>query len=206
MRDKILKALTELRNKTEKRKFSQSIDLIVSFKGLDLKKPESKFSEDLFLPNGRGDDADIVVFSDALTEVGCKVLNGSDIQTLATKKSDVKKLSAETDFFLAEAPLMPQIGRIFGQTLAPKNKMPKIIAGDVRKMVENYKRAVRLAVKSSPTIQCIVGKEKMDDGEIVDNVETVLKFLEGKLPRGRQNMNKVLLKFTMSKPVKIEVG
>ncbi len=206
MRDDILKALQSLRNAQDKRNFTQSIDLIVTFKEIDLKKPESKFSEDLVLPHGRGRDAQVVVFSDNLNGLDCDILGGADIQKLATDKRNAKKMGNKTDFFLSEAQLMPVIGKALGQVLAPRNKMPKVIAGDPKRLVANYKKSVRLVVKSAPVVQCTVGKEDMKDDLIVDNVAEILKFLESKLPRGRQNIGKALLKFTMGTPVKIGVN
>ncbi len=204
MLEQIEAALNELK-RNEKKNFVQSVDLIVSLKGIDLKKPESKFSEDLILPHGRGKDAQVVVFSDNISNLDCGILTTDDIQKVAGNKREAKKLGENTDFFLSEAPLMPLIGKLFGQTLAPRGKMPKVITGDVKKIVENYKKSVRVAVRNSPVIQCFVGKEDNDTRKIAENVEAVLKFLETKLPRGRQNIGKVLLKLTMSKPIKVEV-
>ena len=204
MLEQIEKALNELKA-GEKRNFVQSVDLIISLKGIDLKKPENKFSEDIVLPHGRGKDARVVVFSDNLSDLGCDILATADIQRISSDKRGAKNLGEDTDFFLAEAPLMPLIGKSLGQVLAPRGKMPKVIMGDAKMLVENYKRSVRIAVKNSPVIQCFVGKEDTEAGKTVENVETVLKFLETKLPRGRQNIGKVLLKLTMSKPVKVEV-
>ena len=204
MLEQIEKAFNELKA-GEKRNFVQSVDLIVSLKGIDLKKPESKFSEDLILPYDMGKDAKVVVFSDNLKDIGCDVLTSGDIQRMAGDKRDAKNLGENTDFFLSEAQLMPVIGKSLGQVLAPRGKMPKVIMGDVRKLVENYKKSVRIAVKNSPVIQCFVGKEDVETRKIVENVEAVLKFLETKLPRGRQNIGKILLKLTMSKPVKVEI-
>ncbi len=203
MLEQIENALNELK-KSEKKNFVQSIDLIISLKGVDLKKSESKFSEDVILPHGRGKDAQVAVFSDNLSNLGCDIFTAADIQKFATDKRGAKTLGEDTDFFLSEPPLMPLIGKVLGQVLAPRGKMPKLITGDVRRLIENYKKSVRIAVKNSPVIQCFIGKEDMDNRKVAENVEAVLKFLETKLPRGRQNMGKVLLKLTMSKPVKVE--
>ncbi len=64
---------------------------------------------------------------------------------------------------------------------------------------------MRIKVKDSPVISCLVGNEKMKDDEVAENVESILKFLETKLPKGKHNIKEVLLKMTMSQPVKIEV-
>ena len=98
---------------------------------------------------------------------------------------------------------MPVIGKVFGQSLAPRGKMPKILSGNEKETVSNYKKAVKIKVKDSPVIQCLVGKEDMKDEDIEENLQAVLKFLENKLTRGK--IGRVLLKTTMGKPVRIEV-
>ncbi|MEM5766366.1 MAG: 50S ribosomal protein L1 [Candidatus Aenigmatarchaeota archaeon] len=205
MREKILKAIEELRKNSKKRNFPQTFDLIVSLKEFDIKKPENKFTEDVILPNGRGEEAKIVVFSDTLKELDCEVLTSSDIEKYSKNKRLAKKLVRDVDFFLAEPKMMVLVGKVFGQYMGPKGKLPKIISGNANKIVEDYKKVVRIRIKDAPVIQCAVGKENMKDEEIAENVESVLKAIQAKLPRGIQNIKMVLLKLTMSKPVKIEV-
>lgn len=205
MTEKILKTLKELREKSKKRNFVQTFDLIVILKEFDIKKPENKFSEDIILPNGRGKEAKVVVFSDNIKDLDCEILNSIDIQNLAKNKRKVRKLISSTDFFLSEPQLMPLIGKLFGQLLGPRGKMPKVIVGDVKKLVEDYKKSVRVKVKDSPVIQCLVGSEDMDDEKVAENIKAILNFLETKLPKGSRNIDKVLVKLTMSKPEKIEV-
>lgn len=205
MNEKIAESVKKLKESSEKRNFSQTFDLIISLKEYDLKKPENKFSEDVFLPSGRGKEAKVVLFSDSIREVGCDVLTSEDLNSLAKNKRSAKTLVKQTDFFLAEPKLMPVVGKVLGQFVGPKGKLPKIVSGDVKQMVKNYKKSVRIRVKDSPVIQCLVGKDSMRDEEIVENIESVLKFLESKLPKGKQNIGKVLLKLTMSGPVRIEV-
>jgi len=203
MREKILQAIKELREKSEKRNFLQTFDLIIGLKEFDTKKPENRFSEDFLLPRGRGKEASVVVFSDSLKNLDCEIFNSSEIQSLAKNKRGIRNLVSGTEFFLAEASLMPLIGKIFGQFLAPRGKMPRIISGDAASLVKNLKNSVRIKVKDSPVIQCLVGKEDMKDEDVVENVESVLNFLETRLPKGKQNIKEVLIKLTMSKPVKV---
>jgi len=205
MTEKILVAIKELREKSKKRNFSQTFDLIISFKEFDTKKSENKFTEDIALPHGRCGDAEVVVFSDTIKDVDCKVLTSEDINKLAKDKRAAKKLISSTDFFLAEPKLMPLIGRVLGQLLGPKGKMPKLLTGNVKSLVENYKKTVRIRIKDSPVVQCLVGKENMTNEQIVENIEAVKRTLEARLPKGKHNIGKMLLKLTMSKPVKIEV-
>jgi large subunit ribosomal protein L1 len=206
MNEKILAAIKELKEKSKKRNFSQTFDLIISLKEFDIKKPENKFVEDIVLPHGRGKEAEVVVFSDAIKDVDCRILTTEDLNKLAKSKRAAKKLVAATDFFLAEPKLMPTIGKVLGAYLAPKGKMPKMFtSSEVKNLVKNYKKSVRVRIKDSPVVQCLVGKDNMKDEEIVENVQEVIKALEAKLPKGKHNISKMMLKLTMGKPVKIEV-
>jgi large subunit ribosomal protein L1 len=180
--------------------------LIISLKEFDIKKPENRFSEDVVLPHGKGKEAEVVVFSDSVKDVDCKVLTTEDVNRLAKSKRTAKKLVSTTDFFLAEPKLMPIIGKVLGAYLAPRGKMPKMFTpNEIKNLVKNYKKSVRLRVKDSPVVQCVVGKENMKDEEIAENIQEVIKTLEAKLPKGKHNIGNIMLKLTMGKPVKIEV-
>lgn len=184
--EKILSAIKQLREKSSKRNFSQSIDLVVSLKELDLKKSESKFIDEIVLPHGRGREASVIVFSDTIKDAGeAQIFTGEDLNNLAKSKRSAKKLVSSTDFFLSEPKLMPAIGKVLGQFVGPRGKLPKIITGDVKSVVKNLKKSVRVRIKDAPVIQCLIGKEDMKDEEIAENVEAVLSFLEKKLPKGK---------------------
>lgn len=157
------------------------------------------------LPNGRGDLARVAVFSDSIKGLDCEILGSADMDRLAKNKREAKNLAKGADFLLAEPKLMPTIGKVLGQFIGPKGKLPKIITGDVKSLVENYKKSVRIRIKDAPVVQCSVGKENMDDEKVVENIETVLKALETKLPKGKNNFKEMFVKLTMSKPVKVEM-
>lgn len=205
MNEKILKAVKESREKSKKRNFSQTFDLVVSLKEFDLKKQENKFTDDVSLPHGRGDEARVLVFSDNIKGDGFDVMTNSDLQNLAKNKRESKTLVKQTDFFLAEPKLMPVVGKVLGAYVGPRGKIPKILAGDAKILVKNYKKSVRVRVKDSPVIQCLVGSEKMKDEEVAENIEAVMKFLETKLPKGKINIGKTHLKLTMGQPVRVEM-
>jgi len=203
MRENVLKAIEELREKSKKRNFSQTIDLIIILKEFDIKKQENKFAEDVYLPKGRGKPANVVVFSDNIKDIDCEILNSGELEVIGKNKRDAKKLVSGTQFFLAEAQMMPLIGKTLGQLLAPRGKMPKIVTGNINAIVKTLKNSVRIKVKDSPVIQCLIGKEDMKNEDIESNVDAILHFLETKLPKGKHNIGEVLLKFTMSEPVKV---
>ncbi len=204
MTEKILDAIKKLRE-SKKRNFPQTFDLLINLKEFDLKKPENKISEEFPLPNGRGIDAKVIVFSDMLKDVKTGILNSSGIEKLGSDVREAKKLARNTDFFLSEPKLMPLIGKLLGRYLAPRGKMPKIISGDVNQLVDSLKRSTRIRIKDAPVIQCVVGNENIKDNEISGNIEALLKYLKSRLPKGKTNIGEVMLKLTMSKPVELEV-
>lgn len=205
MNENVLKAVKDARSSSKKRNFSQTFDLIVNVKLIDLKKPENRLNETFPLPNGRGKESNVVIFSDSLKDEKLKIYKSADIEKLGGDKRALKKLARDTDFFLAEPKLMPLVGRVLGRVLAPRGKMPSVMAGDTKEMIARYQKSVNLNMKDSPVIQCMIGNEDMKDEDIGNNAVEILNFLEKKLPKGRNNIGKVMIKLTMGKPVKIEV-
>ncbi len=205
LRGALLKSLKQLREISKKRKFEQSVELIINLKGIDLRKPENRIKEDIILPHGRGDEAKIVVFSDTFKDLPCPVLGSKEIEALGKNKREAKKLARKTDFFLAEPRLMPLIGRNLGKVLAPRGKMPRLIKGDPKSMIEKYKKAIMIKTKDNPVIQCKIGKESMKDEDIAENAMEVINTVISKLPKGKVNIKSIFLKFTMSKPVRVEI-
>lgn len=205
MDEKILNTIKGLREKSGKRNFSQSFDLIISLKEYDMKKPENKFTEDVVLPHGKGRESSVIVFADNIKDPGVDVFTTEQVNELTKNKRKAKKLVSSTDFFLAEAKLMPIVGKVLGQYVGPRGKLPKIITGDAKALVKNYKKSVRIRVKDAPVIQTIIGKEDMKDQEIAENIEAVLNYLRTRLPKGKNNIGKIMMKLTMGKPIKIEV-
>jgi len=206
MNEKILKTVQDVKQASEKRNFSQTFDLIVNLKELDMKKAESKFDESFALPHGRGKDAHVVIFSDTVKNEDAEVLTSGDIDSLARNKREAKKLAKKADFLFGDPKVMPLVGKSLGTLLGPRGKVPKLLSGDVANLVKNHIRSTRVRVKNDPVILCMVGTDKMSDENVAENVEALVKFLEQKLPRGKANIAKMALKLTMGKPVKLEVA
>lgn len=206
MNEKILKTVQTLKESGKKRNFPQTFDMIVSLKELDLKKPESKIDESFPLPHGRGRDAHVVIFSDTIRSEGAEVLTSADVNDLAKNKRAAKKLAKQADFLFGEPKVMPLVGKSLGTLLGPRGKVPKLLVGDVKSLVETHKRATRVRVKDALVIHCIAGMDNMKDEQVAENVEAIINFLEHRLPRGKANIANMMLKLTMGKPVKLEVA
>ena len=206
MNEKILKTVHDVKQASEKRNFSQTYDLVVNLKELDLKKPENKIDDSFALPHGRGKDAHVVIFSDTVKNDDAEVLTSGDIDNLAKNRRAAKKLAKEADFLFGDPKVMPLVGKSLGTLLGPRGKVPKLLVGDIASLVKTHKRATRVRVKDAPVIHCIVGTDKMSDEQVAENVEALVGFLEHRLPRGKANISKMVLKLTMGKPVKLEVA
>jgi len=55
------------------------------------------------------------------------------------------------------------------------------------------------------SIKVPIGKQSMKDSELVENVLAIYNALLKVLPRGKENVKNVELKFTMTKPQKIKI-
>src|SRR3989344_2423185 len=78
---KIEQAIEELK-KSKKRNFSQTYDMIVILRNLDLKKPENRFSKEVLLPHGRGKDVEVGIISDSIPQA---ILNKDSLNNIDKK-------------------------------------------------------------------------------------------------------------------------
>ena len=208
----ILSKIKEAKEKSKPRKFTQSWDLSINLKSLNLKKPENRFNTQLLLPGGRGKDVKVAVIADSLATEAQKaganlIIKKAEITSLAKDKKKLKKIANEYEWFFGEVSLMADIGKQLGTVLGPRGKMPKPIPpkAKVEPFVKNARNSVRIAVKESPVIHIVVGTEKLDYQNVANNVEAVYNLITDRLPKGKNNIRSVFLKLTMGRPVKLEM-
>ncbi|HDM25454.1 MAG TPA: 50S ribosomal protein L1 [Thermoplasmatales archaeon] len=204
----IQKILDEKHNK--KRKFKQSIDLVINIKGVDFSDPKNRIEEEILLPNGRGKDAKIALFASGELAVKAKgtadlIIKPEEIEDLAKDKKNFKKIAEKHDFFIAEAPLMPVIGKSLGVILGPRGKMPKPVPPtvDIENLVKNLRKTIKIRSKGKKTFHAVVGTEDMNPEKIAKNITTVIKRLEEKLPNGRLNIESMYIKTSMGSAEKL---
>ena len=213
-KDDISRALGELRKGITKKKFTQSIDLVVRLREVDLKKPENRINEAIALPNPPEQALKVCVIAsgDLATRAkaaGADMLVGrQEIDNLAKDKKGARKLAQQYDFFIAEAPLMPLVGRALGSFLGPRGKMPTPVPPNapIDQVILNHRKMVRVRMREQPVLSCRVGTEAMPDEKLVENIQAVVSRIEQKLERGFKNIGEILVKGTMSKPVKISLA
>ncbi len=210
--EQILKAVEEALKKSKKRNFVQSVDLAINLKDVDLKNPANRIDLIIELPHGRGSKrAKVAVIAGGELAARAKghadlIIDPSELPKLKEDRRRAKKIAKNYHFFIADATLMPTIGRILGPILGPRGKMPRPLppTADPVPVIEKLKRSVRLRSRDRPTMHCMVGTEDMPPEQIAENIEAVLRELVNRLERGKGNIASVYVKTTMGPSVKLE--
>jgi large subunit ribosomal protein L1 len=207
--DVVTEALSKATERKE-RKFSETVELSVNLKDLDLTVPKNRLEDDVPLPKGRGRAVKIAVFGSPelcqkMRGVADLVVPANELDEFAKDKKNIKKVVSDIDFFLAEATLMPTIGKRLGVVLGPRGKMPRPVppGSDPTNLVNALKRSIRIRSKGNRTFHAPVGTRAMKPEEIAQNVDAVLTRIMGKLERGRTNIESVYVKTTMGPAVRL---
>ena len=202
-----VEVVAEALAKAPERKFAETVELSVNVKDLDLSVPKNRVEEEIPLPNGRGKTVRVAVIGSP--ELCQKVRGVADVVVTAAELDEfvkgAKKAVGTIDFFLAEAPLMPTIGKRLGVVLGPRGKMPRPVppGSDPSNLVGALKRSIRVRSKGKRTFHAPVGTRSMPPAQIAQNVDAVLARIVGKLERGRSNVESVYLKTTMGPAVRL---
>ena len=204
---KIDEAIEKTKQST-KRNFIQSVDLIFLFQDLDLKKPENRISEFIELPNPPFENKVCFIgtghlASEAKKTGADRIISKDELEELGKNKKDARKVVREYDSFIAEASIMPLVGKTLGSLLGPKGKMPMPAPPNVSlgPIIDRQRKLILIRIKDQPILQCKVGSEKIESKKISENIQTIIKSLEGKLARGLKNIKKIRIKTSMGEPI-----
>jgi large subunit ribosomal protein L1 len=205
VKQEILEAVKKAKEESKPRNFTQSIDVVITIKDLDVKKPENRIDEEVLLPNGRGKDVKIAFIADGELALQAKnagadlVISKAELEEMGKNRKEAKKMANQHDFFVAQADMMPLVGRFLGPVLGPRKKMPKPVPATIKPepIMERLKGTVKVRIKDQPVIQALVGTQDMDDELIAANIESVLTVLDQKLEKGRSQIKSMYVKTTM---------
>jgi len=205
VKQEILEAVKKAKEESKPRNFTQSVDVVITIKDLDVKKPENRIDEEVLLPNGRGKDVKIAFIADGELALQAKnagadlVINKGELEEMGKDRKEAKKIANRHDFFVAQADMMPLVGRFLGPVLGPRKKMPKPVPATIKPepIMERLKSTVKVRIKDQPVIQALVGTQDMDDELIAANIESVLAVLDQKLEKGRSQIKSMYVKTTM---------
>jgi len=213
-KETITNAIEELKKNSEKRKFTQTYDLIINLKELDLKKPEQQIDLFIQIPHQKTKKTKICAMvgpelAEAAETLCDKVIMPDDFAAY-DKKRKIIKLAKEYDFFIAQVTIMPQIAKVFGRILGTRGKMPNPKAGcvvapntNLKPLIEKLQKTIRLSAKTQLSIKTSPGREDMTDEQITENTQTILTSLSQALPDEVQNIKNITLKLTMGKPIEL---
>jgi large subunit ribosomal protein L1 len=199
-----VKEIEKVKKAIKKRNFTQSFELIISLRDIDVKKKGFSLNETVHLPHKFTSKSEICIFASGdlafrAKNASISVLEPEELDKLSASKRELRKIVRKYDFFLAEASLMPKIGKIFGPYMGPSGKMPLPLPPNapLENLVKRYSSSVRVKTKNQLSVTCKVGDEKMNSEQIEENMSSILSAIEKKLPMGGKNIKNLRIKSTM---------
>ncbi len=209
--EKIVSAVKQALENSKKRNFSESIDLAINLKNVDMNQPQNRIDEEIILPNGLGRPIKVGVFAKGEIAQRAKaagadyVFDPEEISVLSEDKTRAKSLADELSFFIAEAAYMPAIGKTLGQVLGPRGKMPIPLTPDkdIVQIINRSRNSIKVRSKDKMTFHVSVGRKEMDTEKISENIAAVISRIEHKYERGLYNVKSMHVKTTMGSSVRV---
>ena len=200
--------ITRVKTESKKRKFKQSIELIINFKDIDVKKGFA-INEVIQLPKTSSPATVCVIATGDMNQKAKAakadvVIGNDELTKYEADKRESRKFINKYDFFLADTKIMPTVGKALGQLLGPRGKMPTPVPfnASIDAFLARFRTSIKVRTRASLSISCKIGDESMEDTDLATNAFTVISAIEKKLPNGEKNISKVLVKTTMGKPLK----
>ncbi len=208
-KNKIEAAVQKALEDKGKRKFKQTVEMALNFRGIDFTKPENRVNMEIVLPKGRGKPNNLVIISsdDVVYNLKKKFKEGVLLLTLADAeamdKKEVKNL-AKTSYFFVDPKLIGQVAKIWGRILGPRGRAPRPLIGNPEQAINRAMNTIRLQNRGKylPTLHTVIGVEDSKVEDLVENAITVIEELSKKIPTG--NIKSVYFKLAMGKPAKVE--
>jgi len=204
----LVEVVTKAKEETKKTKFKQSLELIINFKDIDVKKGFA-INEVVQLPKTNSPATVCVIATGEMSQKAKaanadSVIGNEELAKFEANKRESRKFINKYDFFLADTKIMPTVGKALGQLLGPRGKMPTPVPFDapIDAFLARFRTSIKVRTRASLSISCKIGDESMEDADLATNAFTVLNTIEKKLPNGEKNIKKVMIKTTMGKPVK----
>ena len=204
----LVEMIKAVKENAKQRKFKQALEIIITFKDIDVKKGFA-LNEIVQLPK-TSSPAAVCVMATGDMSVKAKaakadaVIGTEDLDKFAANKRESRKFINKYDFFLADTKIMPVVGKVLGQLLGPRGKMPVPVPYDapIESFLQRFRSSIKVRVRSSLSLSCKFGDETMDDADLAVNAHAIVSAVEKKLPNGEKNIKKIMIKTTMGKPTK----
>ncbi len=202
----------------KKRKFVETVDVVVNLKNVNLKDPNRRFNNEVELPNVVDEKTTVcfLVEGDQHVQAGTlkvDALNKEAMEAMGkAEKAAKRKFVNKYEYFIANTETMKLVAKHFGKLFGTHQKMPRpqpqgygvINPGDsIAPSLDRYKRVVRMKLQKFPLIQYKIGSKSMEVKKLAQNLKASLEWIEQKLEKGRQNIKSVYVKTTMGGSVKL---
>ncbi|HEY4679868.1 MAG TPA: 50S ribosomal protein L1 [Nitrosarchaeum sp.] len=205
---KLAEMIKEAKTGSKQRKFKQSVEMIIVFKDIDVKKGFA-LNEVVQLPK-TSSPATVCIM--ATGDMGQKakeakadaVVGSDELDKFAANKRASRKFINKYDFFLADTQIMPAVGKVLGQLLGPRGKMPTPVPfnASIESFLQRFRSSIKVRARASLAMSCKIGDESMENTDLAINAHAVLSAVEKKLPNGEKNLKRIIIKTTMGKPIK----
>lgn len=207
------RAIEEAKRTAKPRGFEQSVDLIINIVDVSMKQPEARLNEPIPLPHVSEErrarvcviaEGDLAIKARGVADA---VIGKDEVARAQGDKKYAKQLARSYDFFIAQADLMPLIGRALGPVLGPRGKMPTPLpsTADPVPLVKRLQSSVRVRMKDVPVVQCSIGSEKMSTDELAENAKAIIDGVEERL-KIPHRLGDVYVKLTMGPSVRVEAS
>ena len=201
--------ISEAKKGQKQRKFKQTVELIMVFRDIDVKKGFA-INETVQLPRKMNQSSAICVIASgdlgikAKSANADKVVDSEQIARMGSNKRESRKLINGYDFFLADTSMMANVGKTLGQFMGPRGKMPTPLPfnAPIESILERFRSSIRVRLKNSLSLACKIGDEAMSDEDLLANANAVISTIEKKLPSGDKNIKKIMIKTSMGKIIK----
>lgn len=208
--DQLSALIKKARDAAPKRNFTQSAELTIVLKDIDVKKGFS-LNETVVLPNPTKNGSTLCVLGTGDLGTRAKkagvdtVMEPDTLDRLGSNKRDARKIVRSHDFFLADASIMSSVGRSLGQFLGPKGKMPTPLpyGAPIENIAARLRSSTRIRSKNQLNMSTKIGDETLTDEQIAANANAVISAIEKKLPQGDKNLRNTIIKFSMGKAIKL---
>ncbi|MEO2236795.1 MAG: 50S ribosomal protein L1, partial [Candidatus Poseidoniia archaeon] len=144
-------AIADVLETRKERKFTETVEVAINLRDVDLQNPQKRINDELALPHGRGRPAKVGVF--ARKELAEKAKAHADLMItpeelgdLADNKRRARKVVDGIDYFVAEISMMADIGKSLGVVLGPRGKMPRPVppTADIARIIDGLHNLVIL--------------------------------------------------------------
>ena len=167
--------ITRVKIESKKRKFKQSIELIINFKDIDVKKGFA-INEVVQLPKTSSPATVCVIATGDMNQKAKAakadiVIGNEELTKYQADKRESRKFINKYDFFLADTQIMPTVGKALGQLLGPRGKMPTPVPfnAPIDAFLARFRTSIKVRTRASLSISCKIGDESMENADLAIN-------------------------------------